>query len=48
MFMGGGGRRGAMGGLSAEPGIYSITLKVGDQTAVGKVVVRLDPLQTNQ
>ncbi len=47
MFMGG-GRRGGFGSLTAEAGTYAVKLTVGDKTVVGKVTVRLDPLQANQ
>jgi photosystem II stability/assembly factor-like uncharacterized protein len=39
----GGGRR--MGGLQAEPGTYAVKLTVNGKTTIGKVVVRLDPIQ---
>ncbi len=42
----GGGRRGGFGGLAADAGIYAVKLTVGDKTVVGKVTVRLDPLQS--
>jgi len=46
MFGGGGMRGGPMGGQMAEPGTYAVKLTVGDKTYTGKVVVRLDPIQT--
>jgi hypothetical protein len=45
MFMGG-GRRGGFGSLNADAGTYAVKLTVGDKTVVGKVTVRLDPLQS--
>jgi photosystem II stability/assembly factor-like uncharacterized protein len=45
-YGGGGGFRGrGMGGQTAEPGTYLVTLTVNGQTFTGKVDVRLDPIQ---
>jgi hypothetical protein len=44
-FGGGFGGRGMMGGQAAEPGTYAVKLTVGGKTYMGKVAVRLDPLQ---
>ncbi len=41
-----GGGRGGMGGQQAEPGTYVVKLTAGGKTLTGKVVVRLDPIQT--
>jgi len=46
-FYGGGGMR-SMGGQAAEPGTYAVKLTVGGKTYTGKVVVRLDPMQTGK
>ena len=38
----------SMGGQAAEPGTYAVKLTVGGKTYTGKVVVRLDPMQTGK
>jgi photosystem II stability/assembly factor-like uncharacterized protein len=40
----GGGFRGGMGGLMAEPGAYAVKLTVNGKTYTGKVAVRQDPM----
>ncbi len=43
----GGGFRGGMGGLQAEPGTYAVKLTVNGKDYTGKVAVRRDPMITN-
>jgi photosystem II stability/assembly factor-like uncharacterized protein len=43
-YFGGGGFRGGMGGLMAEPGAYAVKLTVNGKTYTGKVTVRQDPM----